>query len=71
MLSHRVTFSYETGTKVTGTVIACAPREGPVEYLVLAKVDVLSGAGQVLARFAELPLIPSNLVNVSVTEGPL
>jgi hypothetical protein len=71
MLSHRVTFTYDTGVEVVGTVIACAPVTGPVEYLVLAKVEVKGGTGQVLARFAELPLLPGNLVGISVTEGGL
>jgi len=71
MLSHRVTLSYETGTRIVGTVTACAPKEGPVEYMVLAKVEVVAASGQVLARFAELPLVPSGLVGVVVTEGAL
>jgi hypothetical protein len=71
MLSHRVTFAYDTGAQVVGTVTACAPVEGPVEYVVLARVEVKGAAGQVLARFAELPLVPNNLVGITVTEGPL
>jgi hypothetical protein len=71
MLSHRVTFRYDTGTKVVGTITACAPKEGPVEYLTLAKAEVVGAAGQVLARFAELPLVSAVLTDVSVTEGPL
>jgi hypothetical protein len=71
MLSHRVTFTYDTGTRVVGTVTACAPKEGPVEYVVLAKVEVLGAAGQVMARFAELPFVPNNLVGIAITEGPL
>jgi len=30
MLSHRVTFTYDTGVQVVGTVTACAPVTGPV-----------------------------------------
>jgi hypothetical protein len=71
MLSHRVTFTYDTGTRVAGTVTACAPAEGPVEYVVLAKVEITGRGGQVLARFAELPMVPSHLVGIAVTEGPL
>jgi hypothetical protein len=71
MLSHRVTFTYDTGAQVVGTVTACAPVDGPVEYVVLAKVEVKGGDGQVRARFAELPLVPNNLVGITVTEGPL
>lgn len=71
MLSHRVTFRYDTGTRVIGTITACSPKEGPVEYVTLAKVEVVNAAGQVLARFAELPVISAVLTDVSVTEGPL
>ncbi len=71
MLSHRATFRYDTGTKVIGTITACSPKEGPVEYVTLAKVEVVNAAGQVLARFAELPVISAVLTDVSVTEGPL
>jgi hypothetical protein len=71
MLSHRVTFTYDTGARVVGTITACAPVRGPVEYVVLAKVEVMGGDGQVLARFAELPLVPNHLVGISVTEGGL
>jgi len=71
MLSHRVTFTYDTGAQVVGTVTACAPVKGPVEYVVLAKVEVKGSDGHVLARFAELPLVPNNLVGITVTEGPL
>jgi hypothetical protein len=71
MLSHRVTFTYDTGTRVVGTVMACAPKAGAVEYMVLAKVEVVGASGEVLARFAELPVVPNNLVGIVITEGPL
>ena len=45
MLSHRVTFTYDTGVEVVGTVIACAPVTGPVD---------ISAWGIVTLR-AELP----------------
>jgi hypothetical protein len=70
-LSHRVTFTYDTGTRVVGTVMACVPKEGPVDYVVLAKAELWSAAGQMLARFAELPLVSNDLVGIAVTEGPL
>ena len=71
MLSHRVTFTYDTGAQVVGTITACAPPQGTVEYVILARVEVKGGAGQVLARFAELPLVPNHLVGITVTEGGL
>jgi len=33
--------------------------------------NCLDGTVEVLARFAELPLVPNNLVGLTVTEGPL
>ncbi len=71
MVSHRVTFEYDTGAKIVGYIASCAPPQGPVQYTVLSKVQILDGANNVVARFEELPLVPNNLVGVKVTEGPL
>jgi hypothetical protein len=71
MISHRVTLDYDTGAKIVGYLASCAPPQGPVQYAVLSKVQVLDSAGNVLAKFDELPLIPNNLVGFAVTEGPL
>ena len=50
---------------------SCLPPSGPVQMLVLSKVQVLDGAKNVIARYDELPLVPNNLVGFRVTEGPL
>jgi hypothetical protein len=71
MISHRLTLEYDTGAKVVGYLASCAPPQGPVQYAVLSKVQVIDNAGNVLARFEELPLVPNNLVGFKVTEGPL
>jgi hypothetical protein len=71
MVSHRVTLEYDTGAKIIGYVASVAPTQGPVQYAVLSKVQVLDGANKVVARFEELPVVPNNLVGVKVTEGPL
>jgi hypothetical protein len=71
MVSHRVTLEYDTGAKIVGYVASVAPTQGPVQYAVLSKVQVLDGANKVVARFEELPVVPNNLVGVKVTEGPL
>jgi hypothetical protein len=71
MISHRVTLDYDTGAKIVGYLASCAPPQGPVQYAVLSKVQVLDSSGNVLAKFEELPLIPNNLVGFAVTEGPL
>ena len=71
MISHRVTFEYDTGAKLVGYLASCAPAQGAVQYAVLSKVQVLDNVGNVLARFEELPLVPNNLSGFKVTEGPL
>ncbi len=71
MVSHRVTLEYDTGAKIVGNVAACAPPQGPVQYTVLSKVQILDSSNNVVARFEELPIVPNNLVSVKVTEGPL
>jgi hypothetical protein len=71
MISHRVTLDYDTGAKVVGYLASCAPPQGPVQYAVLSKVQVLDSSGNVVARFDELPIVPNNLVGFKVTEGPL
>jgi hypothetical protein len=71
MISHRVTLDYDTGAKLVGYLASCAPPQGPVQYVVLSKVQVLDNAGNVLAKFEELPVVPNNLIAFKVTEGPL
>lgn len=71
MVSHRVTFEYDTGAKIVGYVASCAPASGPVQMLVLSKVQVTDTSGATLARYDELPVVPNNLIGFRVTEGPL
>ncbi len=71
MISHRVTFEYDTGAKLTGYLASCAPTQGPVQYAVLSKAQILDGANNVIAKFEELPMVPNNLVGFQITEGPL
>ena len=71
MVSHRVTLEYDTGAKIVGYVASVAPTQGPVQYAVLSKVQILDSTDKVVARFEELPVVPNNLVGVKITEGPL
>jgi hypothetical protein len=71
MVSHRVTFEFDTGAKVVGYVASCAPAHDPVQLVVLSKVQLLDDRNTVMARYDELPLIPNNLVGFRITEGPL
>jgi hypothetical protein len=65
-----VTIEYDTGAKIVGTLGAPAP-QGAVKFDVLSKVEVIDANSKVIARYAELPVVPNNLVGVKVTEGPL
>ena len=71
MVSHRTTFEYDSGSKVIGTIAACMPANGPVQMLVLSKVQVLDSSENVIAKYEELPLVPNNLIGFQITEGPL
>jgi len=71
MVSHRVTFEFDSGAQVIGTIASCMPASGPVQMVVLSKVQVLDAAKHVMAKYAELPLVPNNLIGFQTTEGPL
>jgi hypothetical protein len=71
MVSHRVTIEYDTGAKIVGTIASVAPPQGPVQFAVLSRVQVIDSNNKVVARYEELPVVPNNLVGVKVTEGPL
>jgi hypothetical protein len=71
MVSHRVTLEYDTGAKIVGYLASVSPTQGPVQYAVLSKVQILDSANKVVARFDELPVVPNNLIALKVTEGPL
>lgn len=69
MVSHRVTFEYDTGVRLVGYLSGVEPAQGPVHYAVLSSVELFDQTLRVIARFAELPLVPNNLVSIRVTEG--
>lgn len=71
MVSHRVTFEYDTGARIVGTIASVAPPHGPVQYAVLSRVQLLDASSSVIAKFDELPIVPNNLLSFQVTEGPL
>jgi recombinational DNA repair protein RecT len=71
MVSHRVTFEYDTGAQVVGYIASFTPAAGPVQMVVLSKVQVLDAGNNLLARYDELPIVPNNLIGFRITEGPL
>ena len=40
MVSHRVTFEFDSGAKVVGYIGSCVPATGPVQMVMLSKVQV-------------------------------
>ena len=71
MVSHRVTLEYDTGLKIVGYVASVAPTSGPVQLVVLSKVQLVDGQNNTVAKFDELPVVPNSLVGFRVTEGPM
>src|SRR5213075_484739 len=53
MVSHRVTFEYDSGSRVVGYVASCLPPSGAVQMLVLSKVQVIDSSKNVIARYDE------------------
>ncbi|HET6282846.1 MAG TPA: hypothetical protein VFH73_17915 [Polyangia bacterium] len=71
MVSHRVTFEYDTGAKIVGYIASCAPAQGAVQLVVLSKAQILDGGNNVVAKYDELPVVANNLIGFRITEGPL
>jgi hypothetical protein len=70
MVSHRVTFEYDTGARIVGYIAACKPATGPVQIVNLTNCDLLDSTGRVLEHHAEFSFVPNSLVGVRLTEGP-
>ena len=70
LISHRVTFEYDTGAKVVGYVAACKPATGTVQVVVMSRVDILDSNGRVIEHHDELSIVPNLLVTFRLTEGP-
>ena len=70
MVSHRVTFEFDTGAKVTGYLSGCKPAQGQVQLVTMSRVDVLDATGRVLEHHEEFSLVPNALTGVRLTEGP-
>jgi hypothetical protein len=70
MVSHRVSFDYDSGARIVGYLAACKPATGAVQCVVMSKVDILDAGGQVLEHHEEFSFVPNVLVAFRVTEGP-
>lgn len=70
MISHRVTFEYDTGARVTGSLASCQPASGPVEFVVLQDAKMFDSRGNVKRELGELVLCPNVLTQIALDEGP-
>jgi len=70
LVSHRVTFDYDTGAKVTGYLAACKPTAGEVQVAVLSRADIYDAHGRVIEHHDQLSIVPNLLVSYRITEGP-
>jgi hypothetical protein len=70
LISHRVTFEFDTGAKVVGYIAACKPGAGPVQVVVMSRVDILDDKGRVLEHHDEFSMVPNVLTSFRLTEGP-
>lgn len=70
LISHRVTFQYDTGASIVGYVAACKPPTGPVQVVVLSRADILDSNGRVLEHHEEMSFVPNLLTGTRLTEGP-
>jgi len=70
LISHRVTFEYDTGARVVGYIAACKPASGAVQVVVMSRVDILDGNGKLLEHHDEFSLVPNVLTTYRLTEGP-
>jgi hypothetical protein len=70
LVSHRITFEYDTGAKVVGYVTACKPASGQVQVINMSKVDLLDANGRVLEHHDAFSFVPNLMVGFRVNEGP-
>jgi hypothetical protein len=70
MVSHRVSFEFDTGARVVGYLTACKPASGQVQLVSLAKAEIIDATGRVLESHDSLVVVPNVLVGMKVAEGP-
>ena len=71
LVSHRVTFDFDTGARIVGYVSGALPPTGPVQVIRMSKVDLLDNNGKVLEHHEEFSFVPNVMTGFRVTEGPL
>ncbi|MCC6993508.1 MAG: hypothetical protein IT370_02650 [Deltaproteobacteria bacterium] len=70
LVSHRVTFDFDSGARLVGYVSGVLPQTGPIQVMRMSRVDLYDANGKVLEHHAELSFIPNVMTGFRVTEGP-
>jgi hypothetical protein len=70
LVSHRVTFDFDTGARIVGYLAATKPTTGPVQVVVMSKVDIYDDKGRVLEHHDEFSFVPNVMTGFRLTEGP-
>jgi hypothetical protein len=70
LVSHRVTFEFDTGAYIVGYVAACKPGSGPVQLVQLSRADIFDAKGKLLEHRDELSFVPNVMTGFRLTEGP-
>jgi len=70
LVSHRVTFDYDTGARIVGYISTVKPAEGNVEVVVMSKAKIFGSNGALIESHDEFSLVPNVLANYRLTEGP-
>jgi hypothetical protein len=70
LVSHRVTFDYDTGARIVGYIAACKPGSGPVQLVQMSRVDIYDDKGRLLEHHEEFSFVPNVMTGFRLTEGP-
>jgi hypothetical protein len=70
LVSHRVTFEYDTGARIVGYIAACKPGNGPVQLVQMSRVDIFDDKGKLMEHHDEFSFVPNVLTTFRLTEGP-
>jgi hypothetical protein len=70
LVSHRVTFEYDSGARIVGYIAACKPGAGPVQLVQMSRVDIFDDRGKLLEHHDEFSFVPNVMTAFRLTEGP-
>jgi hypothetical protein len=70
LISHRIAIDYDTGARITGYLSSCQPKDGSVEFVVLADAKLVDASGRVVRVAKELTLCPNVPISIALDEGP-